>query len=158
MPREYGILEPTKGMGLLPWGWATERLSNARSHWIATTRPDGRPHVMVVWGVWLDDKFYFSTSPHSRKARNLAANSRCVVCTERADEAVILEGVAETVSDPKLLRRFEDAYHSKYQEDIDTSQSSVYAVYAVRPDVAFGFVSDPDRWAGSVTRWKFDGD
>jgi pyridoxine/pyridoxamine 5'-phosphate oxidase len=53
---------------------------------------------MPVWGVWADDRFYFSTGRQSRKARNLAANAACVVCAERADEAVIVEGVAEEVS------------------------------------------------------------
>lgn len=155
MPAEYGILESTKGMGLLPWSWAMERLSNSRGHWIATTRSDGRPHVMVVWGVWLVDKLYFATYPRSRKARNIAANPRCVVCTERTDEAIIMEGVAEEITDPGLLSQFSDAYRGKYQEDVDTSQ---FPVYAVRSYVAFGFISDPDKWAGSVTRWRFRDD
>lgn len=155
MPPEYGILGPAKGKGLLPWSWAAERLASSRSHWIATTRSDGRPHLMVVWGVWLDDKFCFSTSKRSQKARNLAATPACVVSTERADQAVILEGVAEEVTNPKLVRQFEVAYRQKYHEDIDTK---LFSVYAVRPQVAFGFISDPNEWAGSATRWRFRGE
>ena len=154
MPPQYGILEPTKGGGLLPWGWATERLAKSRTYWIATTQPDGRPHAVPVWGVWLE-KFYFSTAARSRKGRNLAANPRCVVCTERTDEAVIVEGVAEEVIDPALVRRFKDAYKAKYQEDVDTS---LFGLNAVRPRIAFAFVSDPDEWAGSATRWRFGDD
>jgi general stress protein 26 len=155
LPREYQILGPTEGSGLLPWSWAMERLSNSRGHWIATTRPDGSPHVMVVWGVWLADNFYFTTSPRSRKACNLAANPRCVVCTERSDQGVVLEGVAEQVTDPELVSKFREVYREKYQEDVDTS---LFAVYAVRPNVAFGFISTPEQWAGSMTRWRFSND
>lgn len=70
----YGILAADQGSGLLPWSWASERLAEAHNYFVATTRPDGRPHVMPVWGLWLDDTFYFSTGRESRKARNLEGN------------------------------------------------------------------------------------
>ncbi len=50
---------------------------------------------MVVWGLWQDGRLLFSTGSESRKARNLAHNPNCVACTERANEAVTVEGVAE---------------------------------------------------------------
>src|SRR5215813_2271687 len=84
---DYGILPPDEGAGLLPWEWAAEPLSVSHNYLLATTRPDGRPHVMPVWGLWLDGAFYFSAGRQSRKARNLIANPNCVVSTERADEA-----------------------------------------------------------------------
>ena len=87
----YGILAADDGAGLLPWDWAVERLSGSHNYWLVTTRPDGRPHMMPLWGLWLDSTFYFSTGRQSRKGRNLAANSHCVVATEHADEAVIVE-------------------------------------------------------------------
>jgi len=108
---------------------------------------------MIVWGVWLHDAFYFGTTRNSRKARNLAANPHCVVCTERADEAVILEGVAKAVSDPAVVKRFAQAYRKKYEEEIDTEQ---FPVYAVRPRTVFGFVSTAEAWAGTATRWLFE--
>lgn len=153
MPAEYGILSPRRGKGLLPWSWAAHRLTESRGHWIATMRPDGSPHVMIVWGVWLEDAFYFGTTRNSRKARNLAANPHCVVCTERADEAVILEGVAKAVSDPAVVKRFAQAYRKKYEEEIDTEQ---FPVYAVRPCAVFGFISAAEAWAGTATRWHFE--
>lgn len=152
MPAQYPLLGATEGKGLLPWSWATERLSRSRGYWIATTRPDGGPHVMVVWGVWLRDKFYFSTVAGSRKARNLATNPRCVVCPEKADEAVILEGAAEEISDPTLLREFKEAYETKYLEEIDTGQ---FIIYGVQPSVVFAFISDAVEFWGTATRWRF---
>ncbi len=158
---DYGLLDAQSGQGLLPWSWATEQLLNAHNYWIATTRPDGQPHLMPVWGVWLDEIFYFSTGRRSRKALNLAADPRCVVCPERADEAVILEGVAEKVVDPLLLRQVADALSEKYQWSMEPTQEGVRdahgnegPVFAVHPRVAFAWGEFPK----SATRWIFDDD
>jgi Pyridoxamine 5'-phosphate oxidase len=60
-PHMPGYDLPKTKKGLLPWKWAEDRLKKSRQYWIATTRPDGRPHVMVIWALWLDGKLYFST-------------------------------------------------------------------------------------------------
>ena len=57
-----------------------------------------RPHTMVVWGIWLDNAYYFSTGSTTRKAKNLAANPNCVVCNENVEEAVIVEGQARQLA------------------------------------------------------------
>jgi PPOX class probable F420-dependent enzyme len=157
---DYGVLDAQSGQGLLPWSWAAERLASARNYWIATMRPDGHPHMTPVWGVWLDETFYFSTGRRSRKARNLAANPSCVVCPERADEPVILEGTAERVTDPELLSRVAAAISAKYQWNMVPTQDGVRdeygnqgPVFAVHPRTAFGFSED---LTGSATRWSFD--
>ena len=115
----YGILDADKGKGLLPWSWATERLERARTYWLATTRTDGSPHVMPVWGVWLDDGFFFSTGHQSRKARNLAENPRCVVTCELDEDQIIVEGIAEVIVGTELIHRFGKAYGIKYQWDME---------------------------------------
>lgn len=150
---EYGILDSVEGTGLLPWAWAAERLAGSRGYWIATTRPDGRPHVAVVWGVWLDGRFFFSTAASSQKARNLAANPACVVCPERADEAITVEGVGERVTDAPAIAAFADAYAAKYQEDANTA--GVWTVFQVRPSVVFAFISDAEQYSATATRWRF---
>src|SRR6266702_3335537 len=78
----YGIAGPTEGSGLLHWSWAAERLTAARNYWVATVWPDGRPHVMPVWGMWDDSTLWFTSSTGSRKVRNLTADPRCCVTTE----------------------------------------------------------------------------
>ena len=77
MPTTYGIA--TQSGGTLPWSWAEEQLRAARNYWVCSTRPDGRPHAMPVWGLWLDGAVLFSTDPSSRKGRNLTANPAAVV-------------------------------------------------------------------------------
>src|SRR5262249_25391100 len=71
-PKGYGIDREHRA-DMLAWDAARQKLIDARNYWVSTTRPDGRPHVTPVWGLWMDEAFYFSTDPQSRKGRNLAA-------------------------------------------------------------------------------------
>jgi|RhiMetdeSRZDD1v2_1073273.scaffolds.fasta_scaffold1906645_1 hypothetical protein len=148
---EYGLLAPDEGQGLLPWSWAVERLMRARNYWVATTQPHGRPHVTAVWGLWFDESFYFSTGRQSRKARNLADRPHCVVCTEDAAEAVIVEGSAALVGDPVLLRRIANVYRAKYASSFPDDSN----VYMIRPQIVFGFIESAAEFAGTATRWRF---
>jgi hypothetical protein len=149
----YGLKDANSGTGLLPWSWALERLTKSHNYWIATTRPDGRPHIMIVWGLWFNDAFSFSTGRDSRKARNLAANPHCVLCTENAAEAVILEGAVEelpVLRDPPMLKSYILAYKKKYDYQMDGSEGNFYAV---RPRVVFGLLEKD--FLGATTRWQF---
>jgi len=148
----YGL--PKDKKGLLPWSWAKKRLENSHNYWITTVRPDGAPHTMVVWGLWLESAFYFSTGRSSRKARNLAVNSRCIVCTERADEAVIVEGEAGLIGDRSRLRAFFRKYEKKYKWDMSAYQNE--PIFAIRPRVVFGL--DEKRFPSATTRWRFSRD
>jgi pyridoxine/pyridoxamine 5'-phosphate oxidase len=147
----YGIVAEHEGEGLLPWSWAAERLERARNYFVSTTRPDGRPHVMVVWGLWLDDAFAFSTGRTSRKAQNLAANPRCVVCPDDADEAVIVEAVAAELTDRAALDRFCAEYQKKYTYDVSGMSEPVFVA---RPRVVFGQIEK--TFTKSATRWTFE--
>ena len=148
----YGILEADKGNGLLPWSWATERLVKAHTYWVATVRPDGGPHVMPVWGVWLDDAFCFSTGAQSRKARNLAENPRCVIACEVGQDQLTVEGIAEIVVAAEVNRRFAEAYGPKYEWDMEGFDEPVYAV---RANVVFGLSAAAGAFTSTATRWKF---
>lgn len=148
----YGLVDENSGK-LVPWRWAEQRLVKAHNYWISTTRSDGRPHAMAVWGVWIRGAFYFSTGQRSQKARNLAANPHCVIHPESGAEAVIVEGTAEKVTDSRELREFVRAYKAKYKWDLSTMQGSVY--YRVRPGVAFGFIEAEEQFTATATKWTF---
>jgi len=53
-------------IGLKPWSWALERLEKSHNYWIATARPESRPHLMLVWGIWWQDACLLYTSPSPR--------------------------------------------------------------------------------------------
>lgn len=112
---------------------------------------------MLVWGLWLDDGFCFSTGSKTRKARNLESNPSCVVGSEDSEEAVIVEGIAEKLRDVAQIRTFLSRYERKYQWDMSTMASDMLAlkepVFLVRPRVAFGFWEK--KFASTATRWKF---
>jgi nitroimidazol reductase NimA-like FMN-containing flavoprotein (pyridoxamine 5'-phosphate oxidase superfamily) len=147
----YGLAQGTRG--LLTWRWAETRLAKSHNYWLMTTGPKGTPHAMPVWGIWFQGAFYFSTGRQSRKARNLALNPRCVVCNDRADEAVIVQGTAKEVTEPEQIRRLGVPYHAKYKPwKLDPAMGPVYAV---RPAVVFGMPEA--KFTSGATRWMFAG-
>lgn len=100
---------------LLPWSHVVERLERAPNYWLATTRPDGRPRVTPVWGVWVHGALYFDGPPTTRWARNLAASPNVSVHLENADDVVILEGVVEDLlTDAEVGARVVEACSTKY--------------------------------------------
>jgi pyridoxamine 5'-phosphate oxidase-like protein len=147
----YGILPADGGEGLLPWAWAEQRLRDAHTYWVATTRIDGAPHAAPVWALWFDDAVVFSTSARSRKAANLARDARCVVSIERDDTAVIVEGDAGTLA-PERRHAYDAAYADKYAFDISEMTDPLFVV---RPRVVFGFIDSANRFSATATRWTF---
>lgn len=151
----YGTLPAGEGRGLLPWSWAEQRLANSHDYWLATVTPDGTPHLMPVWALWHEGRLWFSSSNGSRKARNIAAQSRCTVSTDNPLEPVVAAGRAARVTDRDALRdmlRAENAkYGTSYGEDmVDPASNSVFAL---RPDWVFAL--DSADFTGSPTRFIF---
>jgi hypothetical protein len=143
--------------GLLPWSWAEQHLKKSHNFWVTTVKPDGAPHTMVVWGLWQDGRFLFSTGGGSRKARNLAQNPRCVICTELANEAVIVEGTAE-IANLEARKKFLPPYERKYKWDMSSMKDDILSmkepIFAVRPHTVFGFWEK--YFQEKSTRWKFE--
>jgi hypothetical protein len=151
----YGILPADEGSGLLPWAEAVRRLTVSHDYWCATVRPDGRAHVMPVWGVWLGDRLWFSSGGRSRKTLNLAADPRCTLTSDDARDPVVLDGVAERVTDQDRIAAFVAAVNAKYSSDvsIEFMDPAVNASFAVHPVQVFA-ISGAD-FSGSPTRWRF---
>ncbi len=151
----YNVSPPDEGRGLFDWTWAAQRLSASHDYWLATTWPDGRPHVMPVWGAWLDGAVWCSTSLRSRKYANLARDPRCTVTTDNAYEPVIIDGTAEVRRDTKSRQRFLEATNTKYTTSytLDFFDPDVNAVIAITPHVAIGL--DEADFTGTPTRWTF---
>jgi hypothetical protein len=123
MPDGYGL--PTTADGMLDWQIVEERLRASKHYWLATVRPDGTPHVVPRWGVWLDGTFYYDGATTTRHVRNLEHNSSCTLNLESGTEVVIVEGVSlATRADAgdlgaRLAIAFEK-YHPEYMPGPDS--------------------------------------
>lgn len=146
-----------------PWPAARDRLRDAQIYWISSVRPDGRPHVTPMIGIWHDDALHFCTGPAERKAKNLAHNPHCTITTgcngigEGLD--LTIEGDADPVSDEAALRHLAEAYASKYGWQFSVRDGVFFndeggeaLVFRVAPRIAFGFGKGETF---SQTRWSF---
>ena len=156
MPPIYGV--PTTMEGTLPWSHAVERLERATNYWLATTRPDGRPHVTPVWGAWVDGALYFDGLPTTLWGRNIAIDSRIAVHLESGDDVVIIEGVVEDVTpDAALGDRIVATYTTKY--DYPIPKPAEDGIFCLRPSTARAWtvrhLRDSDENWADATRWDF---
>ncbi len=126
-PAGYGL--PATEEGLLEWSAVEARLVESKHYWLATVRPDGRPHLIPRWGVWVDGALYYDGAPSTRHARNLEANPACSLSLEDGRQAVMLEGTstATRADADGLGARLAEAF-GKYHDD--------------------GYAPKPDAWAG----------
>src|SRR5258708_25527858 len=109
----------------IPWRSVRERLEQGLSQgpgsdgpgrhtcWLATVRPDGRPHVMPLGVLWVDGALYFNAGVATRKAQNLAHNPHCVITVATHDFDLVVEGKAVRVTDQAKAQRIAEAYRSQ---------------------------------------------
>ena len=113
------------GAPLIPWTKIRERLEQGftqvpgsggpdrHTYWLATVRPDSKPHVMPLGVDWMDGALYFSTGANTRKAKNLAHNPQCVITVATHDFDIVVEGRATRVTDPALVARTAKMYQAQ---------------------------------------------
>jgi nitroimidazol reductase NimA-like FMN-containing flavoprotein (pyridoxamine 5'-phosphate oxidase superfamily) len=146
------------------WAEAYKRLERAASYWLATVRPDGRPHVMPVLVVGVAGALYFCAGASTRKAKNLVHNAHCVITVDGVDAHIVVEGKAAKVCNGASLRRVAEVYAARYDWHVTIRDGAFYAdgaptagpppydVYTVAPTTAFGFGTDETF---NATRWRF---
>lgn len=149
MPKLYGIAPRKK---YLPWSHAERRLVNSRNYWICTSRPDGRPHSIPVWGFWLEGALYFGTARTSRKALNLKHKPEVSVHLESGDDVVILEGTAVEISDQEAVAKLDAPSKKKYKMPA-TVMPGESVCYRVRPRIVLAWFEK--TFPKSATRWEF---
>lgn len=122
--------------GHIPWSQVERSLAAARSIWVSSTRPDGRPHAVPVWFCWYESDIYFVTGRGTQKARNLAHQPYAIVHAADGDDAIILEGRVDTVTDPATRERINTLYGEKYVAPRTGERASIFGanddVYRVR--------------------------
>jgi hypothetical protein len=135
-----------------------------RTFWLATVRPDGRPHATAFGGLWVDDRVYLVSGPGTRKSRNLAVNPACVVTVSLDDVDLVIEGSARRVTDPATLERLAGQYRDQgwpveASGDAFTAPYSApsagpppWYLYEIVPVTAFGVATTEP---GGAMRWRF---
>lgn len=150
----YGI--PQSLDGTLDWSWARERLINSLIYWVATVRPDARPHVTPMWGVWVDEAFWMEGGSGTRRARNLEANPSVVITVEHGRDAIIVEGETQRIYEiPDDLRDRLVAGFAKYVDSygyqVDPAGWRDGQIWRVDANKVMAWSRYPD----DCTRWTF---
>jgi hypothetical protein len=154
----------------LPWSRPRDILAVSQSRlditfFLATVRPDGRPHSAGVGALWFDGDFYIVSGPDTRKSRNLEANPACAISVRLEGIDVILEGDANRVTDSPTLEQIAKLYREsgwpvEAQGDAFMAPYSApsagpppWHLYRFTFHTAFGVATAEPNGA---TRWRFD--
>ena len=153
----------------IPWSRALEALESTEPQtntpFLATTRPDGRPHVAALGALWDSGKVYFVSGPGTRKSKNLAENPECSVAISLKGIDLVIEGRAERVTDDETLHRLakryrDDGWPARVEDAAFTYDYSApsagpppWYLYEVKPVTVFGVLT---AGQGGATRWRFD--
>ena len=100
---------------------AATKLETEKNIWVASVRPDGRPHLAPVWFAWHAGKLYLCTGPGSVKARNISQNPRVALALEDGSHPVICEGTAAAVPVP-WPAQVAAIFRNKYDWDISSEE------------------------------------
>jgi PPOX class probable F420-dependent enzyme len=93
------------------------RLDAERNVWLATVRPDGRPHLAPVWFVVVNGALWVGTGAGSVKVRNLRERPDATVALEDGNDPVVAEVTGRVVDRP-FPTAVVDAFAEKYGWDI----------------------------------------
>jgi nitroimidazol reductase NimA-like FMN-containing flavoprotein (pyridoxamine 5'-phosphate oxidase superfamily) len=149
LPRVYGRPSTT-----LDWTEVRSRLEEAKAYWVATCRADGRPHVVPVDGLWLDDVWFYGGGPTAVHVRTARANPEVVMHLPDPHRSVIVEGrVRQARPDPELARRLLAASNAKYPEYGARTDAGAYDdTLALQPRRVLAWTAYPT----DATRFVFD--
>lgn len=136
------------------WEHVAQQLTEAKNYWLCSVRPDGRPHVIPRWAVFVDRKVYYDGSPKTRHARNILENPHISLHLESGDQVIILEGTSQPAErpSPELAQKLAQAYKTKYAvhgyapEPDQWDEGGLY-VFTIQQVIAWtNFLTDPTKF------------
>jgi len=97
------------------------RLQTEQNLWLATVRPNGTPHLVPIWFVWVAEKIYLCTGADSVKVHNLTQNPQVAIALEDGTKPIVIEGRAQPIgqADADIVAEFQ----RKYDWDITTDDT-----------------------------------
>jgi general stress protein 26 len=151
----------------VPWSRALEALRGKQvgngTSFLATTRPDGRPHLAGVGAIWAEDRIWIVSGAGTRKSRNLAANPTCAVAFALEGIDLVVEGTAERVTDEETLQRLAKRYADAgwparvedgaftYDYSAPSAGPAPWYLYEITPTTVYGVLAQEP---GGATRWR----
>lgn len=150
IPETYGFTPSTPHKPPL-WQTIADRIRASRNYWICSVSPDGSPHALPVWGIWLDHELYFVTQRASKKGRNLLANLKIAIHLESGDDVVAFQGKVMEVTEPLHFAKVAAAYSEKYNGD--QIFPTIEVVFQLLP--RFAFTWSESSYHETATRWRF---
>lgn len=125
----------TYGNPALEWNRARAQLGDRKgpevTHFLCTTRPDGRAHVAGVGALWFEGDLYIVSGEQTRKSKNLAANPACSIAVRLPGIDVILEGSATRTTDLQTLEQVAAQYRQVgWPAEIDAEARALTAPYS----------------------------
>jgi nitroimidazol reductase NimA-like FMN-containing flavoprotein (pyridoxamine 5'-phosphate oxidase superfamily) len=158
-------------LGPLSWDRVRERWEEEwrggddcpHTHWIATVRPDGTPHVMPAGIAYHERHFYLVSGPGTRKSKNIAQNPRCVVALAAKGFDIVVEGEAAKVTDDAKLKRVAEVYAANgwaptvengafvHEYSAPSAGPPPWDLYEITPKTVFGLSTGEP---GGATRWR----
>ncbi len=114
------------------WRAIEARLGRETEIWMSTVRNDGRPHLIPIWFVWLDEKIYIATGSETQKFTNLRYNQNVALALKDTLNVVLLEGEAH-VADRQLIDVLGDHFFNKYEWDFRYDNDANYQLVEITP-------------------------
>ena len=150
-PKSY-FSDPDKGF--MSWDTLIWRFAAGKSYWVVTA--SNEPHAMPVWGIWHDCAFKFSTSPVSRKAKNLKVNPTAIVHLGDTEAVLSLHCDAVELNHEHDLQTFCDEYNPKYRWNFKPGDVAG-GLFALTPHTAFAWAGgDEGVFNDTGTRFRFE--
>ena len=129
-------------LGPLDWSGITTRLEaglpqapgsggpGRHTTWLATIDPDGRPHLTGIGALWAEGTFWFETGETTRKGRNLARDPRCTLSIAVHEFDLVVDGMAEVVLDPAVVRARAAEWAEDWPCEVDESGTALTAPFS----------------------------
>jgi hypothetical protein len=138
---------------------------NRHTCWLTTINADGSPHVTGVGALWAEGTFWFETGERTRKGRNIARDSRCVLSIATEEFDLVVEGNAHQITDPPTVAAMAALWAPDWPVRVDESGRALTAefsapsagpppwyVYRIDARTATALATvEP----GGATRWRF---
>jgi hypothetical protein len=166
------------GLTAIEWSAVDKQLADLSTHddprspnrptfWLTTLNDDGSAHVTSVGALWHAGACWFQTGQRTRKAKNVARDSRCAISVATKGFDVMISGKARRVTDPKVVAEIAALWAQggwpARPDDTGTGITAPFNaptlgpppwfVYEVKPGTATA-VGTSEEMPGS-TRWRF---